>query len=339
MFDAQGKPISERTIIDYLKELYPELGSFDQILFGDSTSIQKPSIQHDVEEIVEVRGSSECFEYQFPASPKYFVGRQSILDELDYFVSKVINRETSSRGILFEASSGWGKSSLVLKSIEHLKEMGHFAIAIDSRSASSPQFILRVVDYALKEFTDFNNLIPQDDKQKTISGFESAVKTMLEVGNKLACHNKLMFIFLDQFENIFFLIDALKRIRDLFLKICDAQTNVVLGFSWKTDLIGLTSEFPYQLRDSITSSSKCLHLDIFSEVETNGLLDRLSNELHAPLRKDLRFFLSDFSQGYPWLLKKLCAHVKTQRENGVLQSDIASGRERCFAPYSQGGAN
>jgi hypothetical protein len=59
-----------------------------------------------VEEIVEVRGSSSCFEYQFPASPEHFVGRQPILEEIDSFTQAVISRETSSRGILFEANSG-----------------------------------------------------------------------------------------------------------------------------------------------------------------------------------------------------------------------------------------
>lgn len=70
-------------------------------------------------------------------------------------------------------------------------------------------------------------------------------------------------------------------------------------------------------------SSKCIALDTFSEVETTALLEKLSEELRAPLRRDLRFFLSEFSQGYPWLLKKLCAHIKSQREAGVPQSDIA----------------
>jgi len=107
------------------------------------------------------------------------------------------------------------------------------------------------------------------------------------------------------------------------LKITDANTNVIFGFAWKTDLIGLTREFPYRERDIIIESSNILNLPKFTEVETNILLDRLSEELHSKLRKDLRFLLSEFSQGYPWLLKKLCAHVKNQRESGVLQAEIA----------------
>lgn len=54
------------------------------------------------------------------------------------------------------------------------------------------------------------------------------------------------------------------------------------------------------------------------------MLSRLSKELGSSVRKDLQFILSEFSQGYPWLLKKLCAHVKAQCEAGVLQSEIAT---------------
>lgn len=325
LFNAEGNPLSDRVTLDYLTQLYPELNDFENVdIGGDSVALQQQSTQQDKEEIVEVRGSSSCFEYQFPASPQHFVGRQSILEELDIFVNKVINKETSSRGILFKANSGWGKSSVVLASVARLKEMGHFAVAIDSRSATSSQFILRVVDYILNKFGNFKNLLSENNRPSAISGFEGVAKALLSVGKALEQNNKVIFIFLDQFENIFALPDTLKRISDLLLKVCDTQTNVVLGFSWKTDLIGLTSEFPYQLRDTITELSKCIPLDTFSEVETTAFLNNLSKELRARLRKDLIFFLSEFSQGYPWLLKKLCAHVKAQREAGVSQSDIAN---------------
>lgn len=324
LFNSIGKPISDRSTIDYLIQLYPELNDFDIINICGNVNIPAPSIHEDPEEIVEVRGSSACFEYQFPANPEYFVGRQLVLAELDSFVTKILNKQTSSRGILFEANSGWGKSSVVLASVARLRKEGHFAVAIDSRSASSTQFILRVVDYALRKFGNFNGLLSENSVHTTITGFDGAVETIINVGKIIEKNSKVLFIFLDQFENIFVLQDVLKRIRDLFLKVCDAETNVVLGFSWKTDLIGLTNEFPYEMRDTIRGYSKHIALDTFSEVETNALLNRLEEELKAPLRKDLRFFLSEFSQGYPWLLKKLCAHVTAQRDTGVSQSDIAN---------------
>ncbi len=324
LFDASGSPLSNGTTIDYLVDLYPELDDFDKITIGSPIAIRIPTTTQDIEQIVEVIGSSACFEYQFPASPEFFVGRETVLTELDAFLSMVINKETSSRGILFEANSGWGKSSTVLATVSRMNRMGHLAVAIDSRSASSSQFILRVVDYVRNQFREGIGSLANNAQSVPISGFEGATQALLDTGGVLKQKNKVLFIFLDQFENVFFLPDTLRRIRDLFLQLCDAQTNVVLGFSWKTDLVGMTGEFPYRLRDTIAEASKRIALSTFTEAETNGLLDRLSSEMRASLRKDLRFFLSEFSQGYPWLLKKLCAHVKAQRESGVPQADIAN---------------
>lgn len=324
LFDEKGTCISERQTLDYLAQVYPELNDFEKINFSNPNILASSINSQDLEEIVEVQGSSSCFEYQFPASPKYFIGREAILKELDLFVNEVQYKKTSSRGLLFEANSGWGKSSVTLASVERLEKMGHFAISIDSRSSSSSQFLLRVIDYFIYKFKDFNGLISNYETFTPITGFDGAAKALINIAQNLEASQKIIFIFLDQFENIFFQTETLKRITNMFLKVCDAQTNVVFGFSWKTDLVGLTNEFPYQLRDTIVASSKRIALNTFSEFETTALLDKLGGELRAPLRKDLKFLLSEFSQGYPWLLKKLCAHIKAQREAGVTQLDIAN---------------
>jgi hypothetical protein len=322
-FNATGNSISDKTTLDYLIMLYPGLGDFKLIVIKDNTAVQTTSNQED-EEIVEVSGSSACFEYQFPASPEHFVGRISVLEEVDHFTQAVINKEITSRAILFQADSGWGKSSVVLASVARLKEKGHFAIAIDSRSASSSQFIIRVIGYTLNKLGNFNGLLSEQYKSLPITGFDGAAKALINIGKALEQENKVLFIFLDQFENVFFLPDTLKRIRDLVLKICDIRTNIVLGFAWKTDLIGSINDFPHYLYEAIVNSSRHVALTTFSEVETTALLRKLSQELRSSLRKDLAFFLSEFSQGYPWLLKKLCAHVKSQLEAGVQQSDMAN---------------
>jgi hypothetical protein len=323
-FNAEGKCIQDPATIELLSQLDPELKDFRPIQI-DKNSISHPIVAHSndqSEPIVEVLGSSEYFEYQFPAAPEYFVGRQDVLKDIDDLAKSIILKETSSRGVLLEANSGWGKSSVVLSSVARLREQGHFAIAIDSRSASSSQFILRVVEYALNKFSKFDsieNLTPTS----AITGFDGAIDALLSVNTELEKKEKLLVIFLDQFENVFFLPEALKRIKDTLLKICDSGANILFGFSWKTDLVGLMSEFPYQDRDAIKNSSKQVVLKPFSEPETSALLSELSKELRVRLRKDLSFFLSEFSQGYPWLLKKLCAHVKTQRASGITQEGIA----------------
>ena len=325
MFDKAGNPLSDGATIECLKRLWPELGDFILITFDDVVPTPILNVSQDRDEVVEVKGSSTPFEYQFPASPDHFVGRYAVLEEIDSLVEDIINKKTSSRSILFEANSGWGKSSVVLATVDRIQHKGHFAVAIDSRSASSSQFVLRMVDYVLHKFGDFNGMLPEDCDIEAITGFEGAVDSLVRMGQLLERNHKVVFIFLDQFENLFFLPDVLKRIKELFLKIQDARTNVVIGFSWKSDLVGMTSEFPYQTRDTIADSSKRITLDVFSKEETNALLDKLRIEIGArSLRKDLRFLLSESSQGYPWLLKKLCAHVKSQIEHDTSQADVAN---------------
>ena len=239
VLDAFGKPITSNDTIDYLTRLYPELADFQNMSINSDVETRDPITQQDTDQIVEVRGSSACFEYQFPASPQYFVGRELILKELDSFVTDVVGKATSARGVVFEANSGWGKSSVVLASVARLRQQGHFAVAIDSRTASTSQFILRAVDYALTNSYLAEGLPETDFGKKPITGFNGAVDTLVKLGKTLEDNNKLLFIFLDQFENLFFLPDSLSRIRDLFVKVVDAQTNIAMGFSWKTDLVGI----------------------------------------------------------------------------------------------------
>jgi len=321
-FDRQGRVVSDKDSIEYLIGLNTEFSAFELLNISRSGSPQLASLPSNTEQIVEVRGGSAWFEYQFPASPQFYVGRDDVFAQIDAFTEQVSERKTSARGLLIIANSGWGKSSTVLTAVDRLGKKGHYAIAVDSRSVSSSQFILRVIEHIFRKFTNFEGLLDARSTL-TISGFEGAVDLLVELGTQLQKHGKLLFIFLDQFENVFFQNDALKHVRDLFLRLCDVQTNIVMCFSWKTDIIGQVDSFPYHVREDITRSSVVIPLNIFSLVETDMLLDYLETELHSRLRNDLRFFLSEFSQGYPWLLKKLCAHVKSQCEQGVPQTQLA----------------
>ncbi len=323
IFDSLGRHVATGDVVEYLTALYPELNEL-HILPNSSHTIQTAtSIDRQLEQIVEVRGSSACFEYQFPASPEYFVGRDAGLDQIQSFATLVLAKQTTSRGIVFEGNSGWGKSSLVLASASALQQLGHLAIAIDSRTASSSQFVLRAVDHVLNVLQHNHVSLDRQVSEGPLTGFDGAIDALIRFGKNLEEQGKILFIFFDQFENVFPLAETAARVRDVFVKTLDAQTNVVFGFSWKTDLIGYTNDFPFRVREAITTGSQHIRLEPFSEVESTTLLDRLGEELRTPVRKDLRFFLAAFSQGYPWLLKKLCAHVKSQREQGVSQQNIA----------------
>ncbi|MBW2014709.1 MAG: restriction endonuclease [Deltaproteobacteria bacterium] len=321
IFNHSGIPVLNRSTLGYLTKLYPELHDFDNITVG-CTAVLQPGLFQDADEIVEIRGGSGCFEYQFPAPPKYFVGRRPLLKELDSFAAKLINKETSYRGIVFEGPSGLGKSSLILASVARLLKMGHFAVAIDSRTASSSRFLDRIINYTLKKFGDFSGILTETDLSKSTTGLDRAVQAIFNIGQILESHRKLLFIFFDQFENIFILPDVLKPIKDLFLKICEKQIHLILCFSWNKDLILSTHGFSGELLEAVTDNSKHMILNTFSRTEIDAFLKKLGKDLGETLTKDLQSFLVEFSQGYPWLLKLLCFHVKIARQSGIPQIDI-----------------
>lgn len=320
LFDYKGNHINDITTIDYLSKFVPEFNEYELIDVDNTTT---KLVQEDIEDsVVELRGSSSCFEYQFPASPEFFVGRSGILKDLEEFTQAVIDNRTASRGILFTGNSGWGKSSLVLASINKIIQMEHYALAIDSRCINSTRFVLSLVEHIYDKFNILDKRVPP---KKAVSGFQGAIDLLLETSKYLNSKDKLLFIFLDQFENVFELKEVLKNLSVILLKLTDKSSNVIFGFSWKTDLLGMTNDFPYVLRDRIANACNRFSLNQFTDIEINCLLDKLAEELHTNVRKDLRFLLTEFSQGYPWLLKKLCAHVKKQREEKVPQADIAKG--------------
>ena len=322
IFNEKGIPICDRPTLSYLTKLYPALDDFDNITVGGAAVLQ-PSLFQDADEIVEVRGGDGCFDYQYPAMPEHFVGRKALLNELDSFAKELLNKTTPRRGIVFEAPSGLGKSSAILSSVNYLKKMGHFAVAIDSRTASSSRFLPGIIDYSLKKFGNFAGILTETDYQKSATGFDRAVKAIFDIGNLLQSHSKLLFIFLDQFENVFLLPDVLKPINDLFLKICEKQTHIILCFSWNKDFLLSTHAFSDDLVETIRENSKNMILNTFSRAEIDLVIKKLSKDLNEGLTKDLQTFLVEFSQGYPWLLKLLCFHVKVARESGFPQSYIA----------------
>lgn len=321
LFDCKGELISDRSIIGYLTKLDPVIADFDNISTGKTGSLQ-PGLFQDADPIVEVIGSSSCFEYQFPASPRYFIGRKSLFRTLDSFFGQVIHKQTTHRGIVFEGPTGWGKSSMVLAIVAYLQKMGHFAAAVDCRTASSSTFIPRVIEHTMGKFGYFDGRIVETDQKKKISGFESAVRMILDTGQILESQNKLLFIFFDQFENILFLPDVLIQIKNLFLNIVEKQTNIILGFMWDKDLVLSSYAFSNKQLDAVTDECRKMILTTFSKAEMGMLLKKLGKELDETLTKDLQSFLEKFSQGYPWLLKILCFHVMIARQSGIPQSNI-----------------
>ncbi|MDG9677606.1 hypothetical protein [Micromonospora sp. DH14] len=264
--------------------------------------------------VVAVRGSSSDFEYQFPASPDFFVGRRAIVSELERVL------KVGKGAFVLNAQSGWGKSSLALKLQLMVSESGGSALVVDSRTASSPAFVAEALRIAAKA-AESNGLLslPADSSWASL---QSAISTL----NRTSwLRPQPLVVFFDQFENVFQDELITREFRDLAMVVQEVANPILVGFAWKTDLVGWTESHPYRLRDEIRAASTQIVVEPMGAKDIEALLRRLEKRVNQRLARDLRQRLREYSQGLPWLFKKLAEHVIREIEQrGKSQEQLVS---------------
>lgn len=262
--------------------------------------------------IVTVTGSQSDFEYQLPASPKYFVGRKRLVASLGEAID-------GRAGVLvLNAQSGWGKSSAALRLNGLATDRGGHALVVDSRTANYRRFVTDALSRAANEAAAAGVLeLPSDASWASLP---SALRTLRDS----AWGGGPLVVFFDQFENVFRDEPLTREFRDLALAVRGLSDHLLVGFAWKTDLVGWTESHPYQLRDEIRAHATVLAIGPFGAREVDTLIRRLEQELGESLARDLKTRLREYSQGLPWLFKKLASHVLREIRHGATQEHLAS---------------
>jgi hypothetical protein len=278
-----------------------------------STANESASVTEHEPLIATVVGSASDFEYQLPASPRFFVGRKPLVAE----AAEVLKRGNGV--VVLNAKSGWGKSSLALRLKQLvIEEAGGHALVVDTRTALSRMYLTAVLRRAALEAQAHGMLeLPTDRSWATLA---SALRTLSQ--SKWRPGAGPLVIFFDQFENVFKDAVLTREFRDLALGVREVAGPLIVGFAWKTDLVGWTEGHPYQLRDEIRAHATVLTLDPLSAREVETLLRRLEKSLGQRLLPDLRQRLREYSQGLPWLLKKLAGHLLREISGGATQERL-----------------
>lgn len=281
---------------------------------AQSTQAPTPRVVAYEQAIVEVTGSQSDFEYQLPASPKYFIGRRNAVRELDAHLSD------GSRLFVLNAQSGWGKSSFALKIAAQVRAAGGHALVIDARTATARAYVPGVLRRAAESAQAAGLLsLAQSATWASLSG---ALKSLEEAEWKPG--DGQLLVFFDQFENVFKDEDLTRVFRDLALLAVDSSSRLVVGFAWKTDFVGWTENHPYQLRDEIRSHASLVALQPFGAGDVDTILARLQKEVGAKLSREIRQRLREYSQGLPWLLKKLAGHLIQELQAGKTQEQLVA---------------
>ncbi|SER89652.1 Restriction endonuclease [Mycobacterium sp. 88mf] len=258
--------------------------------------------------VIEVNGSHSDFEYQLPASPKYFVGRRDPLRDLSALV------ESRGGPFVLNAQSGWGKSSLALKLASRVTGS---AVVIDSRTASSGLFVPAAIRKAVESAEAAGLLELSGD-----AAWATTAGALRSIQNAEWVDGAHLLVIFDQFENVFTDPVLTQEFRDVALWNSEFREHVTFGFAWKTDYVDWIENHPYRLRDQIRGASKIVHLAPFGSREVDTLLKRLEAAVQMKLSKELRQRLREYSQGLPWLLKKLSGHVIRELESGKTQEQL-----------------
>ena len=293
------------------------------------SALKDEALKAELDNIASVPVADDWSDYR-PARPKDFVGRDDLLQQILCFFDEIVKKNTQTRLLAIKAPSGWGKSSFLIKLRSSCASLNRkdriFLYAVDCRTASSNRY----PELALKKC--FDEAILEGFIHQPIGGIRVASPgqpfsdpSMGDVLNELREKNKIIVLFFDQFEEITTkqeLSDLFVQIKTLCSAVESARENIVLGFSWKTDGSIPTDHPAYHVWHSFSDRRKEFELPLFSKTDTSKLLNRLSKELSNPIEPWLRRLLAEHSQGYPWLLKKLCVHVFR-----VLKTQPAQQRE------------
>jgi energy-coupling factor transporter ATP-binding protein EcfA2 len=285
---------------------------------GPQQQAQQACVSIPVEPtIVEVVGSKSDLEYHLPASPKFFVGRREHMKAFDGLVDGGIDRGVV---VVLNGQSGWGKSSLALQFKNIMGHHGGLGAVVDSRTAASPEFVWQSLRKILLGAEKHGLVtLPAD------ASFASLNSTLSTISRaSWACRSRPLLVFYDQFENVFRDARLTQEFRDLSLAVRELVAPIIVGFAWKTDLVGLTETYPYQLRDDIRSCAVVYVMEPLGPSEINTLLGRLQRTAETGLQKDLKQRLREVSQGLPWLFKKLASHVAQELKSGTTQEDLVS---------------
>jgi len=320
--DAVVRSLSERD--SNLRDLAWVSGS-DKL--AAVSALHDAALRIELDNIAAVPVADDWSDYR-PSRPQDFVGRDDILSSIIDFFTLVAERKSDTRLLAIKAPSGWGKSSFLVKLRSTCSSARYrdriFLYSVDCRTASSSRYpelaLKKCIEEAKREA-----FIKSDACPITSAGQPFADHASKDLLAELRDERKVIVLFFDQFEEITTkqeLSDLFTQVKSMCSAVESAAENVVLGFSWKTDGTIPTDHPAYHVWHSFADRRREFELPLFSKQDTSKLLNRLSGELKQPIEVWLRRLLTEHSQGYPWLLKKLCVHVFR-----VLQSQPKRQRE------------
>lgn len=322
-----NEPVIEEDLLKKLSQTDTTLAELNFIPYSPfQTSVSPASIQFV--DVVTVQYGDSWSDYR-PSRPEDFVGRDKDQESVLTLFRAIISRKTPTRIFAITGDSGMGKSSLVAKIADRAnalyKRKKFFVYPVDIRAATSPSYIYSALLRCLRsaQSAGFGNA----DIEINITDVSSPLNSssIKEFLSATEANGQLIVLILDQFEELYTkpeLYDVFDRAKSLLLSCTALGGNLCLGFAWKSDSTTPNEHPAYYFWHELSDYRLTRKLTPFSDPDSNAVLNIFEKQIGQKLQNDLRHNLLVSSQGYPWLLKKLCIHLFDQMESGTEQKDL-----------------
>ncbi|KPL87561.1 restriction endonuclease [Herpetosiphon geysericola] len=325
-----GLLIEDSPLLKNLSKTDNSLSTLDfeyYLKFNEQTSVSNDI--SGLRKVIEVQIGDTWSDYR-PSKPEHFVGRMDAQTNIMRFLDTVISKESNTRIFAIRGDSGMGKSSLIAKIRSKVKNKMYrkkfFIYAVDVRAATGGTYIhwslLSCFRKAASHGFGYTN---SDDIRisNATSPLESdSIQLFL---SELEKKEEVVCLVFDQFEELYSkpdLFDVFDVAKRLFLDTAALKSNFVLGFAWKNDSTVQQDNSAYFFWQSLADHRREIYLAPFNHTDVSAAITIFEKELGEKIHPDLRRQLIENSQGYPWLLKKLCIHVYDQVRSGVSQIEL-----------------
>lgn len=247
--------------------------------------------------------------------------------KLYQFVQSPRSASSGRRVFFVESKSGWGKSSLVAELRARSRNTRNknclYVLAVDSRSASTGAFVSLSLAKLLSMAAKAAFIPEQFSEANIASSFDTLASTeMRSLLSWLHENRRVLILVFDQFEDVFRKSDLFQAFHKFMMDVNDAQGNIIVGFSWKSEINIPIDNPAYGLWQQTRDLAEPFRLDEFLGFEVDRVLRQLEDASKRQLPSDLRRRLKESSQGFPWLTKRLSIHCYHQMQKGASPEEL-----------------
>ena len=314
---------------EWLRNLAQTDTSQNELDFEYVLKLSGSRTESSLNQVIEVEHGETWADYR-PARPQDFVGRKDVQEQIIHFLEDVRKERSNTRVFAIKGDSGMGKSSLIAKLRDRVQNQHYrrkfFIYAVDVRAATGASYTLCSVLACLQRAAEsgFGTEDPVDLKiTNSANPFESpSVQKFLA---RLEQRKQVVCLVFDQFEELYSkpeVFGVFEATQNLLLSAVAARSNLALGFAWKTDSTVQQDHPAYYMWHRLADHRMEVELGQFTSSEASNAISIFQKELGEKLIPNLRRQLIENSQGYPWLLKKLCIHVYDTVKSGISQSEL-----------------